>query len=52
MHENHFIVLYNDGNDILIYAQVAQEYDVVKNIMQTLNQFKVFQFMSISNDLY
>ena len=33
-------------------AQVAQEYDVVKNIMQTLNQFKVFQFMSISNDLY
>ena len=23
-------------------AQVAQEYDVVKNIMQTLNQFKVF----------
>ena len=29
---------------------MAQEYDVVKNIMQTLNQFKVFQFMSISND--
>ena len=33
--------LFNDGNYILIYAQVAQEYDVVKNIMQTLNQFKV-----------
>ena len=32
--------LFNDGNDIHIYAQVAQEYDVVKNIMQTLNQFK------------
>ena len=47
----HFF-LFNDGNGTHIYAQVAQEYDVVKNIMQTLNQFKVFQFMSISNDLY
>ena len=25
----------------LILSQVAQEYDVVKNIMQTLNMFKV-----------
>ena len=46
------LLSFYDVTGLLIYAQVAQEYDVVKNIMQTLNQFKVFQFMSISNDLY
>ena len=36
-------IMYNWPSNVheQILSQVAQEYDVVKNIMQTLNMFKV-----------